>query len=397
MKTIVKSIFFKPPYVKWCSQTIYQALLGCIKLYEATREDKWKFRATDLLQILCDIQQSDGGFDIGYDFDFGLLHKKGESTSPEMVGLLAMLEYGRVFGFSDTLIEKCNKAVDWVVEKVINVSENEYYSPYAPDSTNEIMVYNGTSFVCGALGYYLGIIGNNDPKLVSIYEGMLKYLHRVLSHTHDVEGAFWYYYDQNRTDILSPQKHKIDHYHQMQQVEMHAYAQLVSPNSLQLEIIKLASLYVMNIFSKEGIVPYTNNPKDFGGRIHLWGFSSIISGLTMSEKLRVDLDPVLLNELRRSVLDFILEKGWKDPFFCPVLSREGNPVFNNHMVRSDAWVFNSIASLLSVSSFIDRKEELINILDKCYKKMKQVDFSGPETHASNRRTRFISSIINRVK
>lgn len=397
MKKIIKQTLLKPPYVKWCSQTIYQALLGCIKIFEVTRDGKWEARAKELLNILFEIQQKDGGFDIGYDFNFGMLHKKGESTSPEMVGLLALVEYGRVFGFSDDLNKKCYKAVQWITDNAVAVDGDEFYAPYAPYSTKNVMVYNGTSFVCGALGYYLGIVGDKDPKLIAIYEGMVKYLQRNLTYSKNPEGAFWYYYDQKRKDIHSLQKLKIDNYHQMQQVEMHAYAQSVYPLPLQLSMIDETSQYILNVFSEQGTVPYTNNPKDFGGGIHLWGFSSIISGLVMAKKVGVLIDDSNVNSLILFVQNFILDKGWNGQYFCPIVSKNGLPLMTDYMVRSDAWVFNSLASLLSVGLPGSNNEVILGVLSKCYNKMCQANFSGKETHASNKRTRVIASLINKLR
>lgn len=396
MKHILKKLLLKPPHVKWCSQTIYQSLLGTIKLYEFTNEKIWEERSDKLLNILLEIQQADGGFDIGYDFNFGMLHKKGESTSPEMVGLLAMLEYGRVFGFSKRLNECCRKAVVWIVNNSIKINDQEYYIPYAPYSTNKVMVYNGTSFVCGALGYYIGLTGINDKKLNDIYNGMITYLYRKLTHVND-KGSFWYYYDQDRQDINPSKKLKIDNYHQMQQVEMHAYSQYVYPNELQLKLINKASKYVINIFNKEGTVPYTNNIKDFGGGIHLWGFSSILSALSFVNHKEQLVSDYEINNLKRYVFNFIIKNGWNGEFFYPILDKNGSPILKDYMVRSDAWVFNSLSSLLSDTTFINDRQAILDVLTKCYVNMESVNFSGKETHASTKQTRLISSIINKFK
>ena len=70
MKSTIKKILAvttqRPLYVKHCSQTIYTALLGCLRMWDATRDSIWQKRADDVLAILLEIQQPDGGFDIGY-------------------------------------------------------------------------------------------------------------------------------------------------------------------------------------------------------------------------------------------------------------------------------------------------------------------------------------------
>ncbi|ATP57962.1 hypothetical protein CPT03_16580 [Pedobacter ginsengisoli] len=397
MKQLIKKAILNPPFVKWCSQTIYQSLLGCIKLYEFTSDSKWKFRADDIFEILYTIQQEDGGYDIGYDFNFGLLHKKGESTSPEMIGLLATVEYGRVFGFNDKVRDSCDKSINWIKKYAINCGDEGYYIPYAPYSTSNVMVYNGTSFVCGALGYYLGILNiTNDSELICIYNGMVKYLDINLLNSDRYLGRFWPYYDQKRTDIKSPQKDKIDNYHQMQQVEMHSYAERVCPAFRQDKLIRDAANYVVDIFDQEGIVPYTNNPKDFGGGIHLWGFSSILSGLILANRVLKD-NPKSIDRVIESVVKFIIDSGWNGKYFYPVVSIQGNKMSDVYMVRSDAWVFNNLASVLDYKTIKIDKNALVNILDRCYVMMHSVNFSGKESHASSLRTRFVGKIIKLFK
>lgn len=396
MKELVKRILLKPPHVTWCSQTIYQALLGCIKLYEASTDVKWKTRALHLCGILKKIQCEDGGFDIAYDFNFGMLHRKGESTSPEMIGLLAFVEYGRVFGFDEELKEHCDSAVEWILRN--SKWEDELcYVPYAPHSTSSIMVYNGTSFAAGALGYYLGILGSTDANIAKTYHGMVKYLDSVMLRSHTIpNGRYWPYNDQKRTDIGVEKLNKIDHYHQMQQVESHSYGQMVAPHELQTTMIVDAVDYVSRVFEDNGYLPYTNNSADFKGLVHVWGLSSTISGVLMCQKVTGETRSQWVSMLEY-VVDFLINKSWNGKFFCPVLDKNGIPRSSVYMVRSDAWVFNSLAGLmLSKEVFQSDPKILGPILDKCYDLMEMVNFSGPESHASTRRSRFISSIAKRI-
>ncbi len=98
LQTIAYKTLLRRPYVRYCSQTIYESLLGCMRMWEATSKNKRKERADKILGILLKIQRPDGGFDNGYDFNFGRLHKKGQSTAPELVGLVALTEYAKLFG-----------------------------------------------------------------------------------------------------------------------------------------------------------------------------------------------------------------------------------------------------------------------------------------------------------
>ncbi len=396
MKKIIKKLLLKPPYVKWCSQTIYQSLLGTVKIFELTGEKVWEDRSRELYEILSKIQQPDGGFDIGYNFDFGLLHRKGESTSPEMVGLLAMLEYGRVFGFNDNLICNIEKAIGWIEKYSIKIDNDYVFIPYAPYSTAKVMVYNGTSFVCGALGYYLGLLNKKNTRLENLYYGMIKYLDQKLIKNQNYAGRCWFYYDQERTDIIKEKKNKIDYYHQMQQVEMHCYSQFVAPHKAQLSIIRDASLYVIDVFEKEKIVPYTNNSNDFGGNIHLWGFSSILPAVIQAKKILTE-ELKGSEELCKFTLDFILDKGWNGKSFYAEVNRDGIGVEADYMVRSDSWVFNSLATYLCFSKNDYRKEEIIEVLDICYNTMANVNFSGLESHASTLKTRVVGKTFTFFK
>lgn len=99
MKQIAKTIYkkiFPTLYVKHCSQTIYQALLATLHMHEATNEKYWFDEAKKLKDIMIDIQQKDGGWDIGYFFNFGYNHHKGESTSPELLSLVALIKYWEI-------------------------------------------------------------------------------------------------------------------------------------------------------------------------------------------------------------------------------------------------------------------------------------------------------------
>lgn len=395
-KSLIHKTVLRPPYVRWCSQTIYQALLAAIKIYRYSNDDIWKERALDLKDILIKIQQPDGGFDIGYDFNFGLLHKKGESTSPECVSLVALIHYAEAFGISDDVWVACDKCARWIVLNAIGIDNDRYYIPYSPYSTKDVMVYNGTSFACGALGMYIGFFKITDEKIIKIYSGFIRYLSSVLISIEDYKGKFWPYYDLDRTDIDEKKKEKIDFYHQMQQVEMHSFAQKYVPNHIQLDMINSASLSILDLYKDLKYLPYTNNEKDFGGHIHLWGLASVISGLQEYKKLNSSFTNEVY-EAVNFVYDLIINKSWNKQYFYPIISKDNKVVYDLYMVRSDAWVINSLAGLLEENyDFLD-KGELMQVLNEGFKSMEKVNFSGQESHASNQRTRFIGKLIKLIK
>jgi len=392
-KLAIKTILSKlvpSPKVVYCSQTIYEALLGCIRMYEATDSAVWKKRANHVLNILIKIQRPDGGFDIGYEFNFGRIHKKGDSTSPELVGLLAYSEYARVFDARNTIKPYADKASEWIRQFSIKFEDDVWAIPYSPYTINKVMVYNGTSFACGALGHYLGVFGVEDENLLEIYSGMVNYLEKSLYASPEFAGRFWYYPVQSRTDMSKEQLNKIDYYHQMQQVEMHSYAQCMISHDAQMKIIEECSDHIVNLSNKFSVIPYTNNSNFFGGHIHVWGFCSVASGLIEAAKLLPDKRNVYVKQAT-DVIDWIVNNSWNGDFFSPILTKSGEIVgLNEYMVRSDAWVFNALAAYFKD---VSRDEKFETILEKCYLKMESCDFSGKESHAGSFRKKLFSKLV----
>lgn len=387
-KTILKvisNIFFAPLQVRYCSQTIYQVLIGCIRLYEATGGMTWFRRAEKVSEILVSIQQSDGGFDIGYEFNFGLLHKKGESTSPELVGLSALVKFYKI-SKSQSVAEAAHKSARWIKNNAVKIDEDKWMIPYAPITTKEIMVYNGTSFAAGALGEYLSEFP--DKELDTIYRGMINYLKSVMSSDHDSKGKFWFYSDQTRKDLSEKAFNKIDYYHQMQQVEMHCEAQYVSPDNHQEEMVRLASEHVATKQDNKGRIPYLNQESD----IHLWGFCSCASGFLLAGKINEDKNDSYRKNAEL-IYKWIEKYSWNGNYFYPIISHDDVVVDQRFYVRSDAWVFNSFSLAVKEGVEFDR---YLDICEKSYQTMSDVDFSGIENHASNKKKRYYSSLLKKA-
>lgn len=374
-----------------CSQTIYETVLGCCRFWRATGDSIWRDRASSACELLLGIQQPDGGFDIGYDFDFGMLHRKGQSTSPEMVGLVALCEYAQLFGAAP-VADAARRAAEWIGQHAVDVGHDRIAVPYSPLTTNRIMVYNGTSFACGALGCYLGTF-TRDTELESLYRGMLTYLDRAMSVADGQPGRFWYYSDQSRDDLDDLKRIKIDYYHQMQQVEVHSLAQRVAPESIQAEIVHAAADHVAELAQRHDVVPYTNDARFFRGQIHLWGLSSVAAGMLEAS----GIDESCRNSyhtVARRTLDWIIDHGWRGGRFSAVLSPTGERIgVDRYMVRSDAWIFNALgAATLHLGP-----GRWTEVADRCYRTMAAANFSGPESHASNRRTRLLKRSWMAVK
>ncbi|MEM7475782.1 MAG: hypothetical protein AAF483_12385 [Planctomycetota bacterium] len=360
-------------------------------MYEATGTRDWEDRAHQLRKILCGIQQTDGGFDIGYDFSFGHMHKAGQSTSPELVGLVALCEYARLFGSSEVEIA-ARKAAEWIRMHALDMGNGLVAIPYSPHTIKEVMVYNGTSFACGALGCYLGQFGGDDH-LAHLYSGMIRYLDSVLTIDEKLPGRFWYYSDQSREDLDILQRAKIDYYHQMQQIEMHAIAQTYKPDTLQLAFIRDCAEHVLDIRKSKSVVPYTNDNRYFKGEIHLWGLCSVASGLLEAAKHCEDR-AVAYRNTAEETLEWIVRNGWNGQSFEAVLKDNGDRITpRRYMVRSDAWVFNSLAA---ATKHFD-SDRWLKTADECFRKMESVHFSGPENHASNTRKRIAGAIAQKLK
>lgn len=377
------------PYVRHCSQTLYQAAIGALRLATFTGDTRWADRARIALDILVSIQQEDGGFDIGYDFNFGAMHKRGESTAPEQVALIALTQ-GFAFTSHEHYLLAAHRAANWIAAHCIDLDNARCYVPYAPRSTRAVMVYNGTSFASSALGVYLGLTCNipNRNLLLQQYHRMVTYIDSVMSVEKGIPGRFWYYNDQTRGDLDSDSRRKVDYYHQMQQVEVHAIAETACPSRLQAAIIRDASDFLVALTSKCGIPPYTN----LSQHIPTWGLVSVMSGLLFASEHWPERKEVYY-ERAQWILDWLLKYAWMGNRFCAVLSPKGEKRMLRYMVRSDAWVFASCASAFSGGL----AGISIEVMERCWSTMAENNFSGPEYHASNRISRLQSKCVSTTK
>jgi hypothetical protein len=263
----------------------------------------------------------------------------------------------------------------------VEIEEGYYAIPYSPYSTLEIVVYNGTSFATGALGAYLGQY--TDEAARRIYEGFIKYLNKVMWKQKDYSGRFWYYCDPKLPNLTAWRRGLIDHYHQMQQVEMHAIAQQASPVGIQKGIIEDATDYIVEHNTRASIVPYYN--KGLENEIHLWGLCSVASGLLEAAMIIPEKTPEY-QRIASSVVDWMVRCGWNGEFFEDIVRPNGDRIPGRvYMVRSDAWVFNTLAAYRKHTG--DATYDAI--IEKCYCRMEQADFSGPETHAFSLRRMYV--------
>lgn len=373
----IKKFLLSPVYVRHCSQTIYQALLGCLRMLESEGANAcWRIRAEKLVKILISIQRPDGGFDIGYEFNYGYVHKRGQSTSPELVALVALVRYCRSVGSSESLNDSIEKAAQWISRhSMLDNVEEKASIPYCPEASSSVVNYNAVSFATAALAYYLNYQERNEPSLMKVYEGFINYLNNAMSPSH-ISGRYWHYSDQADRCLSQRQRSKIDYYHMMQQVEMHSMAQCEISNDTQLRMIEDACDHIVHIQREQGVVPYVPDASFFQGNIHVWGYVSVASGLLESSRL-LPRKAENYRECARQVLQWVCEHAWNGSYFYPVLDRKGRFVSSEYMVRSDAWVFNALCCGQRVLG----QGVWTSLIEPTFASMERADFSGKEAHA----------------
>ncbi len=358
-------------------------------MWRVTCENVWRARAQSVLWRLVRVQHQDGGFDIGYDFSFGQPHRAGESQSSETTALLAMAESGREFGL-DEVRKPCQRAAEWIRRNAVRTRSGGWALPYAPATTLEVAIPNGTSFGAAALGVYIGTFGGDDA-LRDLYAGMVDYLWAAMAVAEGTPGRFWPYHDPTWPALPADRPEKIDYYHQVQQVEVHALAQQLAPLPRQLDVIREAADHIVAVQRSQGVLPYCNDDRFFDGLIHTWGLCSVVSGMIEAAIVLPDRRDLYL-ETGKFQLDWFVRHAWNGEFFYDVLTPEGKPYSTDYMVRSDAWVFQAVAR-----AFLCWRDPVCaEIAEKCYRKMESVDFSGPEKHGKRWTQQFLERFQRRA-
>lgn len=389
---IVDNTINRPLWVQHCSQTLYQSALGCIRMWDETGDLKWQLRAEKVVHLILESQQPDGGFDIGYRFNFGYPHKVGESTSPELPGLLALAEYLSKQADPQTLAA-AERAMSWIERFAFKTEVNgEWAIPYGPYSSTDVVNYNGVSFACGALGKYLSVFKGTERQQ-EIYHGFVRYLDRVSTESDEYAGRFWYYADQDDAALSELQKGKIDYYHQMQQVEMHSIAEQALSAPLQVKMIRDASDHIVAYYWKHQIVPYTPCGRYFGGLIHTWGLCSVASGLLEASKV-VPEKAEEYREVASAVGSWLVEKAYRgDGSFVPIMTTDGTAVDRRSYVRTDAWVFNTMCALEVHLG----EGPWSSVIEPVWERLENANFSGIENHSRPVTGRWWFSFLRFVK
>lgn len=390
MKQIAKTIYkkiFPTLYVKHCSQTIYQALLATLHMYEATNEKYWLDEAKKLKDIMIDIQQKDGGWDIGYFFNFGYNHSKGESTSPELLSLVALIKYWEI-DKDERVKLSIQKGIDWIINNSYELKD-DWVIPYGPYSTKDVVVYNGISFAQAPLAMWSKYEENIERKnkIIEIYRGMNRYLAKQLIKT---DNGSYMLYSVPCDGMDDKAREKVDYYHMAQQLEMHNYANEYCPDENALKIVLEFGEHLLSIQKEDGAISYFNNDPFIG--IHLWGFCSNINAF-------LDIHKIMKNEKylngATKIKDWIMKNAYNYQLkhFSPILDERGNNLNLEYYPRSDAWVINSLSKYFSINQ---NDDELKKIIKNTYETLVSSNYSGLENHAGSKTKLFIRKNLLKI-
>ncbi|MCK4998858.1 MAG: hypothetical protein KAS23_04955 [Anaerohalosphaera sp.] len=382
LKKMIRKTLLWPDINVVSSQTLYQSLLGCIDLYETTKDEYWAEQCKLIGELICEHQNPDGGFDIGFQFVFGTNVYKSdpnESTSPELLSLYALYRYREIFN-DESVDHAIEQAVNWILRFVYEVADGKYAIPYAPYSVPDAHIVNGTSFALPGLAYYCR---NNpkDNKALDVVHGMVRFLKDELEAAPDCNGMYFRYFHRESTHFNTEvQKEKIDNYHVAQQIRYHTAVQRLIPSNDNLFIIENLSCYLLSRQDTDtGIISYCEDSQSYPRDIHTWGFSSCIKGFSSAYLISGDKR---YREAAKKVLDWLLKYSYTGDYFYPILREDGLVIDDEFYVRNNAWVFHGMTNYLKNIQF---SEMLYEICRKNYQSISGCNFKGYDIKIWNNR------------
>ena len=388
IKKFVLSIVNAPQSGIRSSQTIYECLFYAISRYEQERSERWAVLASHVADSLCDIQLSDGGFDIGYEFLFAHGVRKSsvqEATCPEVLAIAALARY------LDLEIDSPIRAkallavragVRWILRFKIEM-ENGAAMPYAPYSLSGVHITNATSFASSALACSLHYLEGEDRELAEgAVRDMCLFMRNQLVLT--ANGGFWPYFYQEG-DVL--QIDKIDNYHIAQQLFHHCLVNKSAPNDDNSFIIDKVSNYLLGVQSEDGYVPYALRSGKSSGYVSVWGFAALVSAFVAAAKVtKQDVFLVGAKRARR----YLIERCRVGDHFAAVVDHPSGAITDpRYYPRSDAWVIHGLVDLAC--------GEDLDICDHIFQKIISSDYRGDENHTLTLRKRAFYAIVNIVR
>lgn len=385
-KKVVLGYVNKPTKDIISSQTIYETIF-----YINNKDENFKKNHYEIaIKKLIETQLDDGGYDIGYDFQFGpnmKKTKKKEGTSPEQLSLVALCIAASEYPARNDILQSIEKSYEWITRRLIKNSQG-IAIPYAPDSYKYIHITNATSFCISAVAHAINFL-DEEKKLIARknVEGMCEFMLSQLVVTNT--GAYWPYFYQNGSKTEAKLvNNKIDNYHIAQQLYHHCLTHKICDISSNKKIIESVSEYLLSLVEDDGYVPYTVFNSKRSDKIHLWGFASLIPAFVQSYLILKDNRHL---EAALKVATYIEKYAVASDYFYPIVSHnDKKPLDKNFYPRSDAWVIHALSELEKIGSLT---KKLTEISEKSFKKILLNDFKGLENHVLTYRMKIFASLI----
>ena len=348
------------------SQTLYEALMANINMYNSTGEEKFKKAAQELANVIIESQLKDGGFDIGYNFKFGEQIKKSseiQATTPECLSIYALIEYYKIESRRD-ILTAINKGMNWIKKNSFINEEGFWVIPYAPGTIKEVYITNAISFCIGTIANYSATF--HDDSYFEIYHSMNQYMRSQL--TIIDENGYWTYFEKKlvkKEGLYS----KIDNYHIAQQLYYHMKAECFVTDDANREIIKYVSNYIMKQLERDIAVPYIyiNGGNSKIADIDMWGYCALLMCVVELRNL----------EWAQKVEKVILYKSWNGKYFMPILNDSLEVIDSKFYPRSDAWVVHALSEYYR----IERDEITDAVIRQDLKYLQCCHYRGIENHA----------------
>ena len=397
--TILKFINQPEDEIK-SSQTLYECLFFCLNRARQENQAFWEKECDRVVTEIINSQLDNGGFDIGYNFQFGNGLKKlnkREATSPELLSVVALNLYLSQKSEFDSVelydeVSRCvYKGVQWARSHLLE-TEQGVAIPYAPETASIVHIPNATSFALCALATSIHHpdLKNSRDELCEVVKQMYQFMQSQLVLSSDGRGAYWpYFYQSDNPKERRLGNDKIDNYHLAQQLFFHCVSQDFVPDDTNLHIIRATTEYLVSIIGPEGDVPYKFAEGKASEKIDTWGFSSV--PMALHAATRYINDPSLIEGLELTT-SFLLEHCKSDEHFYPIiLWGDGTPFDKEFYPRSDAWVIHACSEVASILS-----EKDLQFCDSVYFKIRDCGFTGKENHTFTKRKKLFGNIVRFV-
>lgn len=379
------------------SQTLYECLFYCINRARHGNKLFWEQESEKVAVEIVKSQLENGGFDIGYNFQFGnslRKQKKFEGTSPELLSVVALNLYLlqkkelNNQSLSDEILRSVLRGVRWAQSQLIETDQGVAI-PYAPETAPIVHIPNATSFALCALAtslHHPDLIDKRD-EISATVKRMYQFMMSQLVPSARGDGAYWpYFFQTNNIQELRLGNDKIDNYHLAQQLFFHCLSQEFVPDDTNLSIIRATTQYLISLVSADGFVPYQFSQGKTSEKVDTWGFSSVPMALIAASKY-VD-DPSLDKALKQTTHFLLTHCRGEEHFYPIILWGDGEPFDKEFYPRSDAWVIHACSEVASII-----KEEDLEFCDSVYFRIRDSGFIGKENHTLTTRKKIFGVIV----